>query len=107
MLRGEISWPSKIPPTKHKLHQHVKHVNYEAVVRKNALKQCKEFLDVNQHGGGVMDGTYKGHWMNNQTAPEKVLELVVCEKGEWKITEQFLTTSFLYRYMQMQRWVSR
>ena len=32
-----------------------------------------------------MDETYKGHWMNSQTAPEKVLELVVCEKGEWKI----------------------
>ena len=41
--------------------------------------------------------------MDNETAPKKVLELVVsdCKKG--KCTEQCLTASSLYIYLQMQR----
>ena len=44
-------------------------------------------------------GIYKVHWMNNQTAPVDVLELVICDCKKGKCSEKmamYLTTSFLY-----------
>ena len=36
----------------------------------------------------MIDGTYKVHWMDNQTSPEEILELVVCGCKNGKCTEQ-------------------
>ena len=36
----------------------------------------------------MVDGAYKIHWMNNQTAPDEILELVVCGCKKGKCTEQ-------------------
>ena len=44
-------------------------------------------------------GIYKVHWMDNQTAPVDVLELVICDCKKGKCSEKmamYLTTSFLY-----------
>ena len=35
-----------------------------------------------------MYGTYKIHWMDNQTVPDEILELVVCDCKKGKRTEQ-------------------
>ena len=42
-------------------------------------KKKQEVPEVNQHGWGVIDGTYKSHWIDNQSAPEEVSELVFCD----------------------------
>ena len=80
--------PSKIPPTKEHLHQHVRRVNYQAFLWKNALEANQEIPDADQHGWDAVDGTYKVHWMDNQTAPDEILELVVCDFKKGKYTEQ-------------------
>ena len=41
---------SKIPPTKDELHQHVRHVNYQAFVWKIALEENQEIPDADQYG---------------------------------------------------------
>ena len=80
--------PSQIPPTKDELRQHVKCVNYKVFVWKSALEATQEVHEAHQHGCGEMDGLYKFQWMDNQTAPEKILELVVCDCKKGKCTEQ-------------------
>ena len=70
--------PSKIPPTKDELHQHVKRVSYQVFLWKNALEANQEIPEADQHGWSVIDRTYKVHWIDNQTAPEEILEMVVC-----------------------------
>ena len=47
---------SKIPPTKDEIYQHVKRVNYQAFVWKNALEANQEMSEAHQHGEGVIDG---------------------------------------------------
>ena len=71
------------------------------------LEAKQEIPEADQHGWDVTDRTYKGHWMDNQTVPEKVLELVVCDCKKGKCTEQCLTVSSLYRYLQMHMRVSK
>ena len=51
--RDKFPEPSKIPSTKDNLHQHVKHVSYEAFVQKNALEAKQEILDTNPHDWNV------------------------------------------------------
>ena len=47
--------PPKIPPTKNQLHQqHVKHVNYEAFVWKNALEANQEVPEAHQPDWGMI-----------------------------------------------------
>ena len=60
--------PSKTPPTQDELHQHIKRVNYQTFVWKNALEVNTEISGADQHGWDVIDGSNKIHWMDNQTA---------------------------------------
>ena len=70
------------------LHQHVKRINYQAFARKNALDANKEIPEADQHGWNVINGTFKVHWMDNQTVPDEILELNVFDCKKEKCTEQ-------------------
>ena len=55
-VRYEKCWGEKFPkhskilPTKNKLHQHAKHVNFQALVWKNALEANEEIRTTDKHG---------------------------------------------------------
>ena len=78
--------PSKTPPIKDELRQHVKRVNYQAFVWKTALEANQETPETDQHGWAVRDGTYEVHRMGNQTSPDKI-ELVICDCKKGKCIE--------------------
>lgn len=69
--------------------KHVKRVNDQVFIWKSALETNQEINEADQHSCGVIDGTYKVHWIDNQTTPDKVLELVVCDCKKGKCSEQY------------------
>ena len=69
--------------------KHAKRVNDQVFIWKSALETNQEINEADQHSCGVIDGTYKVHWIDNQTTPDKVLELVVCDCKKGKCSEQY------------------
>ena len=66
----KFSEPSKIPLKK------TSYINMLNASTTKHLEAYQEIPDADQHGWGVIDGTCKDHWMDNQTDPDEILELV-------------------------------
>ena len=81
--------PSKISPAIEELHQHVKRVNYRAFVQKNALEANQEILEADQRSWDAINGACKVHGLDNETVPDAILQLVVCECKKGNCTEQY------------------
>ena len=80
--------PSRLPPTKDELKQHIKRANYQTFIWKNALQRDCQIPNASDHGWKLEDGCLKVHWMDNQPAPDEILELVVCNCKRGKCNEE-------------------
>ena len=74
----ELLEPSKIPPTRDEMMQHIKRANYQTFVWKQSLEIDIDIPDSNGYGWDMIDGHLRIHWMDNKPAPDEILELVVC-----------------------------
>lgn len=71
--------PHQLPPTRDELTQHVKRASYQAFVWKRALESNPDIPSPVGHGWEVKIDQLNVVWMENQPAPESVLELVTCQ----------------------------
>ena len=70
--------PHQLPPTKDELLQHVKRANYQSYIWKRAFMVNPDVPSPTGHGWSENDSHLEIVWMENQPAPESLLELVVC-----------------------------
>ena len=84
----EFPDPTRLPPTKDELKQHIQRSNYQALVWKNALEIEPDMPDPDGHGWELVDGCLNVHWMDNEPAPNEILELVVCECRRQKCADE-------------------
>ena len=70
--------PASLPPTKDELVQHAKRANYQAFIWKRALEMNPELPGPDGYGWKIENGQLKYVWMENEIAPESILEMVEC-----------------------------
>ena len=85
----EFPDPIRLPPTKDELKQHIQRSNYQGLVWKNALEIEQDIPDPDGYGWKLVDGCLNVHWMDNEPAPNEILELVVCECRRQKCADEF------------------
>ena len=86
--------PTRLPPTKDELKQHVLRSNYQAFIWKRALEGEPAIPDPDGYGWDLDDGHLSIHWMDNRPAPDEILELVVCECNRKKCGDNCQCSSF-------------
>ena len=70
--------PTRILPTKDELNQHIIRSNYQTLIWKTSLEVDPQIPQPDGYGSDLEDGCLRIHWMDNQLAPEEILEMVDC-----------------------------
>ena len=77
--QGKTPDTQQLPPTHDELQRHVKRCNYQSYLWKQALLPNPDIPSPSGHGWLLRDNLLKIQWMENMSAPESVLETMVCE----------------------------
>ena len=78
VCRAKTPEPHQLPPTKDELLQHVKQVNCQSLVWKQAFNTNFEPHSPIGHGWQDDEGRLEIVWMEYKPAPESMLELITC-----------------------------